>query len=204
MIDVKDSKTQKWLLGIMMAAAIGYIWHSKVYQPAQAEIDTAYMKYEALQTQLKSVEMKFQSLDALKQEYYELTDRYSQVSQLLPEEDQLSPLLAKIHAAGLETSTRISDIEPKPPATEGFYDRFDFNLNVYSTYHDLGDFLARIANLPFIVNVGEVRMVTATEFGNPNRTARDKDNEEYTLSASLTLSTYKVKESERLLLAENL
>jgi type IV pilus assembly protein PilO len=203
MVDLKDPKTQKWLLGVMVAAAIGYVWHSKVYQPTKAEIDTAYMKYESLQTQLKSVEMKFQSLDALKKEYYDLTDRYSQVSQLLPEEDQLAPLLAKIHGAGLETSTLIGDIEPMPPATQGFYDRFDFHLSVYSTYHDLGDFLARIANLPFIVNVGEVQMVTATEYGNPNRTT-DKDLEEYTVTANLTLSTYKVKESERLLLAENL
>jgi type IV pilus assembly protein PilO len=201
MVDVKDPKTQKWLLGLMLVAALGYVWHTKMYEPAKADIDSAYMHYEALQTQLKGVEMKFQSLDALKAEYKDLTDRYSMVSQLLPEEDQLAPLLTKIHAAGLETSTRIGDIEPMPAVAEGFYDRMDFQLSVYSTYHDLGDFLARIANLPFIVNVGEVQMVTTSEYGSP--TAMQTTNlDEFTLTANLTISIYKVKESERLLLAD--
>ena len=197
MVDFKDPKTQKWLLGLMLVAGVGYVWHSKLYQPASEKIDTAYMHYEALQSQLKSVEMKFQSLDALKAEYNELTDRYSLVAQLLPEEDQLAPLLTKIHAAGLETSTRIEEIEPLIPVAEGFYDRVDFQLKVFSTYHDLGDFLARIANLPFIVNVGEVQMETVSESN-----AQIKIPDEFTMSANLTISIYKVKESERLLLAE--
>ena len=201
MVDLKDPKTQKWLLGLMLVAAMGYVWHTKMYQPAKADIDSAYMHFEALQTQLKSVEMKFQSLDALKSEYYDLTDRYSMVSQLLPEEDQLAPLLTKIHAAGLETSTRIGDIGPLPPVAEGFYDRIDFQVSVYSTYHDLGDFLARIANLPFIVNVGEVQMVTASEFGSQSNMP-NTNLDEFTLTANLTISIYKVKESERLLLAD--
>ena len=199
MVDFKDPKTQKWLLALMVVAALGYVWHTKMYQPAKAEIDTAYMHYEALQTQLKGVEMKFQSLDALKAEYYDLTDRYSMIAQLLPEEDQLAPLLSKIHAAGLETSTRIGEIIPMPSVAEGFYDRADFQLSVYSTYHDLGDFLARIANLPFIVNVGEVQMLTVSEFQS-QATAGKLD--EFTLNANLTISIYKVKESERLLLAD--
>ena len=201
MVDFKDPKTQKWLLGLMLVAALGYVWNTKMYQPAKADIDSAYMHYEALQTQLKSVEMKFQSLDALKTEYYDLTDRYSLVAQLLPEEDQLAPLLTKIHAAGLETSTRIGDIEPLPQVAEGFYDRIDFQLSVYSTYHDLGDFLARIANLPFIVNVGEVQMVTVSEFGS-QMNQPNANLDEFTLTANLTISIYKVKESERLLLAD--
>lgn len=201
MVDLKDPKTQKWLLGLMVVAALGYVWHTKMYAPARENIDSAYMHYETLQTQLKGVEMKFQSLGALKAEYKDLTSRYSMVSQLLPEEDQLAPLLTKIHAAGLETSTRIGDIEPMPPVAEGFYDRVDFQLSVNSTYHDLGDFLARIANLPFIVNVGEVQMTTTSEYGSP--TAQQNANlDEYTLTANLTISIYKVKESERLLLAD--
>ena len=54
--------------------------------------------------------------------------------------------------------------------------------------------------VPALVNVGEVQMVSAADF-NP---AQNQQVEEFTLSANLVLSIYKVKESERLLLAENL
>lgn len=197
MVDLKDPKVQKWFLGILAAIVAVYIWHSKVYQPNEQKIEMGYMRYEALQTQLKNVEMKFQSLDALKQEYRDLTDRYSLVAKLLPEDDQLAPLLTKIHAAALETSTRISDIQPMPPRSEGFYDRNDFKMTLHATYHDLGDFLARIGNLPFIVNVDDVQMAAADEFTDPRSAV-----EGYSMTADLTISTYKVKESERLLLAD--
>jgi type IV pilus assembly protein PilO len=143
--------------------------------------------------------MKFQSLDALKREYNDLTSRYRVVEQLLPEEDQVSPLLSKVHASALETSSRIESIEPQPPVSEGFYDRQDFKLVINSTFHDFGDFLARVANLPFIVNVNDVQMLNPSDLAMANR--KDVD-EGFTMMAALTLSTYKVKESERLMLAD--
>lgn len=197
MVDIRDPKVQKWFLGLIGVFVIVYIWHAQVYKPAQEKIEMSYMRYETLQTQLKSVEMKFQSLPALKREYEELTDRYMLVAQLLPEEDQLAPLLSKIHAAALETSTRIGDITPQPSMAQGFYDRADFKLDVYSTYHDLGDFLARIANLPFIVNVSDVHMESVEEYNTP---ADPLD--EFSMMATLTISTYKVKDSERLMLSD--
>ncbi len=197
MPDIRDPRVQKWFLMLIGAVVVVYIWHAKMYQPEQEQLDMSYMKYETLQMQLKSVEMKFQSLPSLKREYEDLTDRYMLVAQLLPEEDQLAPLLSKIHAAALETSTRLGDIEPLPPAAQGFYDRNDFRLTVYSTYHDLGDFLARVANLPFIVNVNDVQMLTVAQFNSPNN-----EFKEFTMMAQLTMSTYKVKDSERLMLAD--
>jgi type IV pilus assembly protein PilO len=198
-MDLRDPKTQKWFLGALGAVLLIYFWHSKVYEPAESKIEMSYMRYEALQSQLKSVEMKFQSLDALKREYNDLTSRYRVVEQLLPEEDQVSPLLSKVHASALETSSRIESIEPQPPVSEGFYDRQDFKLVINSTFHDFGDFLARVANLPFIVNVNDVQMLNPSDLAMANR--KDVD-EGFTMMAALTLSTYKVKESERLMLAD--
>jgi len=198
-MDLRDTKTQRWFLGALVAIVVIYFWHSKVYEPAESKIEMAYMRYEALQSQLKSVEMKFQSLEALKQEYNELTGRYRVVEQLLPEEDQVSPLLSKVHASALETSSRIESVEPQPPVSEGFYDRQDFKLVLNSTFHDFGDFLARVANLPFIVNVNDVQLLNPSDLATPTRNQVD---EGFTMLATLTLSTYKVKESERLMLAD--
>lgn len=197
-MDLRDPKTQKAFLGVLAAIFVVYFWHTKVYEPKEAKIEMAYMRYEALQSQLKSVEMKFQSLDALKREYNDLTGRYRVVEQLLPEEDQLSPLLSKVHASALETSSRIESIEPAVPVSEGFYDRYDFRVAVNSTFHDFGDFLARVANLPFIVNVNDVTMLNPTDMAVGRSPAAD---EGFTMMAIMTLSTYKVKDSERLMLA---
>jgi len=196
MIDLKDSKTQKWLLGALVACFIVYFWHAKIYKANQQELGSRYTRYETLQTELKNVEMKFRSLDALKKEYQDLTEKYRVISMLLPEDDQLAPLLEKVHGAALETSSRVASFEPLPPASEGFYDRYDFKMVLHTTYHDLGDFLARISNLPFIVNIGEVQMVTVSEQDNPV-TAHGG----FTTTVTMTISTYQVKEAERIVLA---
>jgi Tfp pilus assembly protein PilO len=141
--------------------------------------------------------MKFRSLDALKQEYNEITSRYRNVSQLLPEENQLSPLLTKIHGAALETSSRVASVEPQLPVTEGFYERESFHLTVHSTFHDFGDFLSRLSNLPFIVNVQNVDLATVEDRDNPEMATGG-----YTLTAKMDISTYHVKESERLILLD--
>lgn len=196
MFDFKDPKTQKVLLLVLVGALGIYFWHGKVYKANQQELKAGYAHYETLQTELTNVEMKFRSLDALKREYQTLTDKYRVISMLLPEDDQLAPLLEKIHAAALETSSRVVEFQPLPPASEGFYDRHDFKMQLHTTFHDFGDFMARISNLPFIVNIGGVRMDTFAEQDNPE-TAHGG----FTMTVNMTISTYQVKEAERIALA---
>lgn len=196
-MDLKNPTTQKWLLGGLACLAAGYFWYTKVYVSYQEKIEASYTRLEALETEVKNVEMKFRSLDALKQEYSEITSRYRNVSQLLPEENQLSPLLTKIHGAALETSSRVALVEPLLPASEGFYERESFRLTVHSTFHDFGDFLSRMSNLPFIVNVQDVELAQVEDRDNP-----DMENGGYTLTARMNISTYHVKESERLILID--
>jgi type IV pilus assembly protein PilO len=196
MMDFKDPKTQKWMLGVLMAALTAYFWHAKVYKANQQELSSGYARYETMQTELKNVEMKFRSLDALRREYQDLTQKYRAVATLLPEDDQLAALLEKVHGAALETSSRVASFEPLPAVSEGFYDRYDFKMVLHTTYHDLGDFMARMSNLPFIVNTGEVHMITVSEQDNPETAYGG-----FTTTVTMTISTYQVKEAERIVLA---
>ncbi|MBI3872550.1 MAG: type 4a pilus biogenesis protein PilO [candidate division Zixibacteria bacterium] len=196
-MDLRNPQTQKWLLLALVVIVGAYFWREKVYVHYQEKIDTGYTELEGLETQLKSVEMKFKSLETLKKEYGDLTRRYQTVAQLLPEEDQLSPLLTKIHGAALETSSRVASIEPLPSQSEGFYQKDNYKLTMHSTYHDLGDFLAHLSNLPFIVNVGDVAITTVDERDNPEAATGG-----FTLTATMTISTYRVKDSDKLVLLD--
>lgn len=196
-MDLKNPTTQKWLLAGLACLAAGYFWYTKVYVSYQEKIEASYTRLEALETEVKNVEMKFRSLDALKQEYSDITTKYRNVSALLPEEDQLSPLLTKIHGAALETSSRVATVEPLAPAVEGFYERESFQMTVHTTFHDFGDFLSRLSNLPFIVNVQDVELAQVEDRDNP-----DMESGGYTLTARLVISTFHVIESERLILID--
>ena len=197
-MDLKNPQVQKWLLTAMIVGVGTYFWYTGIYTDNQQKTDAGYMRLEGLRTELKEVELKFRSLESLKAEYYDLTRRYRLVSQLLPEDDQLSPLLSKIHAAALETSSLIASVSPLPVVSSGFYDRENFNLKLHTTYHDLGDFLSRISNMPFIVNIETLSMMAVDETATP-----EVEGGGFTVTAEMQITTFHVKESERLVLMDD-
>ena len=57
-MDLRNSQTQKWLLVALGAFVAAYFWHAKVYGVYQEKIDGGYTRLEALETELKNVEIQ--------------------------------------------------------------------------------------------------------------------------------------------------
>ena len=150
-------------------------------------------------TNLKNVEMKSKSLDALKLEYEDLLARYHEIEQLLPEVKQIPSFLVQLHTASSLTGTKITRIEPNEVAPENFYNVAGFAIEMTGSYHDFGKFIGYIANFPFIANISDVEINAAMA---PNSGSGEKDNktvgQKKTINAKFVLSTYFVKEDERL------
>ena len=78
-MDLKDSKTQKIVIAVLAFFIVAYFWYSRVYSRYNSQINTHRQEFETITTNLRNVEMKAKSLDALKLEYYQLTDRYHEI-----------------------------------------------------------------------------------------------------------------------------
>lgn len=195
-MDLKDPKTQKFLLVGIGLFLVVYFWYSKVYQGYENKVIARSQEYERIQTELKNVEMKFRSLGTLKEEYRQLTYRYRGVERLLPEAQSVPDFLSEIHSAALESNSQIVEITPLGVAPDGFYNKDAYRVTVNTTYHDLGWFLADVANFPFIVNVSNVEM---QELLAENAEAVVKERE-HTMTVAFTLTTYFVQPSEKLVL----
>jgi type IV pilus assembly protein PilO len=196
MMDLKNPKTQKFLLVGIGLFLVVYFWYSKVYQGYENKVIARSQEYERIQTELKNVEMKFRSLGTLKEEYRQLTYRYRGVERLLPEAQSVPDFLSEIHSAALESNSQIVEITPLGVAPDGFYNKDAYRVTVNTTYHDLGWFLADVANFPFIVNVSNVEM---QELLAENAEAVVKERE-HTMTVAFTLTTYFVQPSEKLVL----
>jgi type IV pilus assembly protein PilO len=196
-MDLKDPKTQKILLAGIGLFLVVYFWYSKVYQGYENKIIAHAQEYEQIQTELKNVEMKFRTLGALKEEYRQLTHRYRGVERLLPEAQNVPDFLSEIHSAALEASSQIVEITPQGALPEGFYNLDAYHVTLNTNYHDLGWFLADVANFPFIVNVSGLEL---QEVLKDNTEAAAAEQQEHTVTAAFTLTAYFVQPSERLVL----
>jgi len=196
-MDLKDPKTQKILLGVIALFIVGYFWYTRLYVNYDSQIANKSQEFESITTNLRNVEMKAKSLDALKLEYSDLIDRYHEIEALLPEVKQIPSLLVQLHTASSITGTRITKLNPRPIESQQFYNIASFEIEMTGTYHDFGKFVSYVANFPFIANLTNMELVSQKLAISENDSQNDKSNHE-TLTAKFVLSTYFVKEDQRL------
>jgi len=188
-MDLKDPKNQRYILvGLVVFLGV-YFWYTRVFSGFSSNLSRTLNEYEQILSNLKNVEMKAKTSDALKKEYQELFKKYQVTELLLPDEKQVPALLAQLHTAGIANQVVVSEIVPKGTSPQTFYEAAEFDLAVTGSFHSVGSFLASIANFPFIVNVASLQMVGSQAGG---------DVKKETVTVNLKLTTYYVKETEKL------
>jgi len=203
-MDLKNAKTQKIVIAALVCLVVGYFWYTRVYAVYHAKVMNKSQEFESITTDLKNVEMKAKSLEALKGEYVELVKRYHEIEALLPEVKQIPSMLVQLHTASSITGTRITKITPLPITSEEFFNIASFEIEMTGSYHDFGSFISYVANFPFIANVSGMNLkaqnvaISKQASGGENTKMVEVGKKKETLTATFILSTYFVKEDERL------
>jgi len=193
-MDLKNPRTQKLLLGGLVLFLVIYFWYVRIYSKNVARIEQKQIQYEYLLSNLKNVEMKAKSFESLKEEYERLLAKYHKVERLLPEEKQTPLFLMQMHSAARANQTGIVQIIPQETVPTSFYNTSSFEIEISGSYHNFGKFLSSIANFPFLANVSNVT-ITALP---PEEQGSEFDSKVRTITASLKLTTYYVREEEKL------
>jgi type IV pilus assembly protein PilO len=191
-MDLKDPKTQKLLLGGLVIFLLIYFWYAKIYSKNTTVIQQKQARYESLMSNLKNVELKAKSYESLKEEYHRLVGRYRKVERLLPEEREIPLFLMQMHSAAASYQTGIIQILPKAPVGVGFYNASSFDVEITGSYHNFGGFLSDIANFPFLANVTNMSITAIPPDG------QSPEQKGQSITAAFKLTTYYVKEEERL------
>ena len=198
-MDLKDPKTQKIALMVLGFFLAIYFWYSRVYSQNDAQLATKRSQYESIMTDLRTVELKAKSLEGLKAEYEVLRNRYEMIETLLPDERQLPKFLVQLHAAASFTQSRLLELEPIAIRKARYYSISDYRLKFTGTYHELGEFLASVANFPFITNVSRLEINGLPELSLA-AAIQDKRalHDARSLEATMVLSTYFVSPEDKL------
>lgn len=199
-MDIKDPKTQKIIMAVLAFFVVVYFWHSRLYSKYDHQLDLKSQEFERITTDLRNVEMKAKSLDALQIEYDQLVDRYHQIEALLPEVRQIPSFLVQLHTASSLTGTKITSIQPMETTSEQFYNIASFQVQMTGSYHNVGHFLSYVANFPFIANVSGMQIASQKITISESDVKDESDIKKYqeTVAAIFNISTYYVKEEERL------
>jgi type IV pilus assembly protein PilO len=160
-IDFRDPNVQIAGMVIFVALAIGYIFFlSGVlpfgYAPRAAEIAQLEEEYEKISADLMKAKQTASRLPQVKAEYEQLSAKWEEAKTLLPTEKEMAELLSQVTVAGQRSNVEFLLFQPKPPTPQEIYMENPIEVTVQGGYHDIGNFLGRLGNLPRIVNVKSV------------------------------------------------
>lgn len=196
-MNLRDPKNQLRVFVVIIFLAAIYLWATKIYKPYSLRLEQLQVEHENLGRKLNSVRQKAETLEGLQQEYAELQAKYKTVQLLLPEKKEDESYLNQIHAAAQLTNSVVTKITPLGTVPAEFYDTNNYTVQVESSYHGLGDFFAKVANFPFIVNLSDLQMKSSMLAGGGGgaRLAKPTEaEEERAVMATVKMSTYNVKQ----------
>jgi len=162
-MNLKDPKTQKIVLGVVILAAAGWVYFGTTLMPfnypvRKAKIAALETEHERLAAEVEKARRVVGDLARLEAEYERLHDQWLAAQELLPEEKEMPDLLRAVTTAGSRAGVEFALFQPKPPVPAEFHTSHPIQVTVRGTYHQVGSFLGRLANLDRIVNVSELQL----------------------------------------------
>ncbi len=191
-MNLRDPKTQISVVIVILFLGFYYIWFAKMFTPFQATILAKEMEKGELLSKLHNVEQKAATLNELQKEYNGLQAQYKMVEVLLPESKEDEAFLSQLHAAAQLTNTIIRDVTPLGTISAEFYETNSYTVEVESSFHGLGKFMAKVANFPFIVTLDNIRLKSPIQ--NLTMLTLEKIQDSEAVISTFKISTYNVKQ----------
>ena len=195
-MNLKDPKVQRIMLGVMSVIILSYVYFGTSFLPInypvrKAKIEALEKEHAKLNAELEKARKMVGNLARLEAEYERLHDQWLSAQELLPAAKEMPELLRQVTTAGNKAGVQFALFEPQPPLPLEFYSEHPVKVKVRGNYHQVGIFLSRLANMPRIVNVSKLELVTYSGSktkgkGGESRAVRNMN----TVEAQFTMSAY--------------
>ena len=96
------------------------------------------------------------NLEPLKQQLAEMKVTFGGMLRLLPSRTEIEGLLVDISQAGLASGLEFELFKPEAEISEDFYAIQPIKIKVLGEYHEFGEFISAVANLPRIVTQHDI------------------------------------------------
>jgi type IV pilus assembly protein PilO len=200
-MSLRDPKTQKLVLTLALCTVA--LWSFFLtdllpfgYQRLSKRKTELRAQYETVSGELEKARRTVGNLPELERENAALETKWKQAETLLPSDREVAELLTQITQAGEQSGVTFELFKPDEPKPQEFYNENPVEIKVRGGFHQVGMFLARLANLSRIVNVAQLKL----EALDPSRDAKkksalgDSDHTDQTLRASFTATAYSLRD----------
>jgi type IV pilus assembly protein PilO len=152
--------------------------------PKYEDIERFSKELAGVQAELEKAKMNARQLNDWRTQMKKKEAEYATVMRALPEKEEIPSLLAGISQAGKNAGLEFLLFQPKPESAKEFYAEIPVDISISGTYHQVATFFDKVANLPRIVNIRDIKMAPQSSQGAGN-----------TLTTACQAVTYKFLEA---------
>jgi type IV pilus assembly protein PilO len=147
-------------LGVSLAVAvlIGGLFYWRWLSPAFEERDTKTARLEALQKEIRALEVTANKLAEFEREVALLEAKLETLKRILPPAKETPDLMRKVQSLAAQSNLTIRTFTPTATVNKEFYQEWPINVAVDGSYHNLGMFFDRVRQLERLVNVGNLKI----------------------------------------------
>jgi type IV pilus assembly protein PilO len=148
-----ESAQRKQLLYAGLALALlAFGFYDRLYTPRKARIGELETRLETLNTvNARSRAITRGARGEVDQQLALYRQQLEVAEGLIPSTEELPNLLDAISAEATRTGVELTLIQPVGATEEAYYTRRVYDMAVVGQYHQIGEFLSRVASLPRIV-----------------------------------------------------
>jgi type IV pilus assembly protein PilO len=146
------------LVTLLVLGLLWFVWLGT----SNDELIAEQAKELTLRTEYKSKLAQAVNLEALKKQREQVLQYVTQLEKQLPSKAEMDALLSDINQAGLGRSLQFELFRPGQVNVKEYYAELPIAVKVTGTYHDIGAFVADVANLSRIVTLNNLALSPVT------------------------------------------
>jgi type IV pilus assembly protein PilO len=169
---------QAAVFALLCVLSVVAAWQA-VISPLYADLDRLKARQIAVETEVQKAQAMAARLPAAQREVRALEAQLRQIEAVIPEEKDPQDVLRNLHELASLSLLDIASFKPKPIIAKAQYTEWPIELGLEGSYHDLGRFFDRIAEMSRLMSVTDLQIKT-----------KARPNGRGTISASCVATTF--------------
>lgn len=146
-------------LGVLIFGGFYFFWLSDAWK----EEATKKAKREALQKEIRALEVTANKLQEFQREVQLLEAKLDTLKRILPPEKETPDVIRRVQALAAQSFLSVKKFTPSAIVQKEFYQEVPINMELWGNYHNLGVFFDRVSRLSRLVNVKNLKVKATTK-----------------------------------------
>jgi len=149
--------------GILVFALIGFIAWNQGIKDLQVNLEEVRRNEDTLRGEFERKQEKAANLPALKQQLEDIKETFGDLLKRLPNKTEVAELLVDISQQGLGAGLEFELFKPGNEQPADFYVELPIQIRVVGNYHEFGNFISGISDLPRDVTSHDIKITPAAD-----------------------------------------